>query len=432
MTFHFKPPNIGQRTGAPKNRETDDNWKLPFSTIFIQDSKKATIVFSDSLGVAIGASQTYASPEDTYYFDDLFSFITYKLDYTHATNGKPDLLVISEFEELFNLTFQALAGSVPDFTSGYMRIKNFDFVGRGATDVVRQKGPADLFERRAHRASLRGAGTGQEQIAITTSTNYDDHGTFNMQFKKANPIWEVLAKLPDTAITVAITGGGNAFGPLIDIALTAAAAATRFAKAVRWSTGGDPLVLDLTGRGLLTTSLDGSSVHFELNNDFFSERTGWIGAGAGLLALDKNGNSRIDDVTELFGSYTGSGLGDLAQYDLNADGKIDSADAVFSKLRVWQDANGDGVTDAGELQSLSQLGIASISLNGQAVNGVTPQGTEIRTYSTFTRTDGTTSGVYDAVFGNDQTDTVYRGESGQRANDNNMSSMKYSDARIAA
>jgi hypothetical protein len=132
-----------------------------------------------------------------------------------------------------------------------------------------------------------------------------------------------------------------------------------------------------------------SKVHFDLNNDFFSERTGWVGAG--------------------------SGLGDLAQFDLNADGNIDAGDAVFSKLRVWQDANSDSVTDAGELQSLSELGIASISLNGQAVNGVTPQGTEIRTYSTFTRTDGTTSGVYDAVFGNDQTDTVYRGESGQAA-----------------
>jgi hypothetical protein len=166
-------------------------------------------------------------------------------------------------------------------------------------------------------------------------------------------------------------------------------------------------------RGLDTTSLDGSSVHFDLNNDFFSERTGWIGSGAGLPALDKNGNSKIDDVTELFGSYTGSGLGDLAQFDLNHDGEIDAADAVFAKLRVWQDVNGDGATDAGELQSLSALGIASISLNGQAVNGVTPQGTEIRTYSAFTYTDGTTSGVYDAVFGNDQTNTVYRGESGQ-------------------
>jgi hypothetical protein len=49
---------------------------------------------------------------------------------------------------------------------------------------------------------------------------------------------------------------------------------------IRERQGGDPLVLDLTGHGLNTTSLDGSQVHFDLNNDFFSERTGWIGAGA--------------------------------------------------------------------------------------------------------------------------------------------------------
>lgn len=122
------------------------------------------------LGVAIGASQTYKSPEDTIYFDDLFSFINYKMDYTH---GRHDMLVINAFEELFNLTFQALGGTVPDFNAGYMRIKGFDFVG---------------------------SYTGQAQIALTNSTNYDDHGTFNMLFKKANPIWEVLAKLPDTAI----------------------------------------------------------------------------------------------------------------------------------------------------------------------------------------------------------------------------------------
>jgi hypothetical protein len=114
---------------------------------------------------------------------------------------------------------------------------------------------------------------------LPDSTNYYDHGTFNMLFKKANPIWEILAHLPDSAISVALTGGGNAFGPLIDIALTAAASVTRFAKANSWSTGGDPLVLDLSGRGLSSSSLDGSEVHFDMNNDFFSERTGWIGSG---------------------------------------------------------------------------------------------------------------------------------------------------------
>lgn len=72
----------------------------------------------------------------------------------------------------------------------------------------------------------------QAQIALTNSTNYDDHGTFNMLFKKANPIWEVLARLPDTAISVGLTGGGNAFGPLIDMALTGAATAAANDKSV--------------------------------------------------------------------------------------------------------------------------------------------------------------------------------------------------------
>ena len=340
-------------------------------------------ILSGLVGVAIGAAQTYTPPTQSIYFDFLISAIQYKLDFKHMLNGLPDLLVINVFENLTALVTDFLGGvTIPNPDKGVMRIKNFNFQGSYIGGI--QSGLAN-------------------------------QGTFGMVFKKANPLWEILAKLPDTAIQVAVTGGGNAFGPLIDQALTWTAYTIRNAKAVSWATGGDPLVLDLSGRGLNSSSLDGSSVHFDLNNDFFSERTGWIGSGAGLLALDKNGNSKVDDVTELFGSYTGSGLGDLAAYDLNLDGKIDSADAVFGKLRVWQDVNGDGITDAGELQSLSTLNIASISLAGQVVNGTTPQGTEIRTYSTFTRTDGSTSGVYDAVFGNDQTDTVYRGESGQAA-----------------
>jgi len=281
-------------------------------------------------------------------------------------------------------------------------------------------------EKKVETFDLVGSCTDAGQVALASER------TFGMVFKKANPIWAVLAVLPPTAITAALTGGGPEIGALIDEVLTGAASAQRFVKSMQWSSGADPLVLDLTGRGLATTSLDGSSVHFDLNNNFFAERTGWIGAGAGLLVLDKNGNGKVDDASEMFGTFTGSGLADLAQYDVNHDGVIDANDAVYASLQVWQDLNGDGVSQGGELSSLADLGIASIALSGQAVNATTPQGTEIRTYSTFTRTDGTTSGVYDAVFGNDQTDTVYRGESGQRANDNNMSLMKYSDARIAA
>ena len=78
----------------------------------------------------------------------------------------------------------------------------------------------------------------------------------------------------------------------------------------------------------------------------------------------------IDNVTELFGNQNVSGFAMLAAYDLNADGKIDAADAIFSQLRVWRDADQDGVTDAGELSTLAELGIVSISLANNAAPGV--------------------------------------------------------------
>jgi hypothetical protein len=38
---------------------------------------------------------------------------------------------------------------------------------------------------------------------LSLSQKYEDIGTFGMVFKRANPIWEVLALLPDTAISAA-------------------------------------------------------------------------------------------------------------------------------------------------------------------------------------------------------------------------------------
>ena len=54
--------------------------------------------------------------------------------------------------------------------------------------------------------------------------------------------------------------------------------------------------------------------------------------------------------------------------DGNADGVIDAKDDRFADLRVWQDANGDDVSQADELQSLTDAGIAIISLEHGAAN----------------------------------------------------------------
>ncbi|MEL0153286.1 MAG: hypothetical protein VW779_08695, partial [Halieaceae bacterium] len=49
-------------------------------------------------------------------------------------------------------------------------------------------------------------------------------------------------------------------------------------------------------------------------------------------------------------------------FDTNQDGVLDAQDERFDEFAVWQDHDSDGVTDEGELTSLTDLGIESIEL----------------------------------------------------------------------
>ena len=131
---------------------------------------------------------------------------------------------------------------------------------------------------------------------------------------------------------------------------------------------GDPLVLDLNGDGVHLIGLDGSHVNFDFGADGFRERTGWASAGDGFLARDLDGNGKIESLAELFGTTTQDAFTMLRGFDIDGDGKITSADAVWSTLKVWQDANSNGITDAGELKTLADLGITEIGLGNTAVD----------------------------------------------------------------
>ena len=171
----------------------------------------------------------------------------------------------------------------------------------------------------------------------------------------------------------------------------------------------DPIVLDLSGSGVELTAQAGSNAYFDLYGNGFAVNTGWVGPETGILALDANGNGRIDDIAEVFGNATTDGFTALKSADDNGDGVIDAKDAVFADLLVWTDTNGDGVTEDGELHSLSELGIASIDLaavaSGESVNGNT-----IGEVGSFTRSDGTTGVVAEAFFRNDRTDSRFAGD----------------------
>ena len=164
----------------------------------------------------------------------------------------------------------------------------------------------------------------------------------------------------------------------------------------------DPLVFDLDGDGITTVSLEESNSFFDLDNNGFAEKTSWVSAKEGLLAYDKNGDGIINGGNELFGDRTlmkdgktlaSSGFAALAEYDDNKDGKIDSNDVIYALLRIWQDADGDGIASAGELRRLVDLGIVSIGLS-YSNTGVTDSANNIQVRTgTFTLTDGSSRAV---------------------------------------
>ena len=164
----------------------------------------------------------------------------------------------------------------------------------------------------------------------------------------------------------------------------------------------DPLVFDLGGDGITTVSLEESNAFFDLDNNGFAEKTSWVGVKEGLLAYDKNGDGVINGGNELFGDRTlmkdgktlaSSGFAALTEYDDNKDGKIDSNDVIYALLRIWQDADGDGIASAGELRRLVDLGIVSIGLS-YSNTGVTDSANNIQVRTgTFTLADGSSRTV---------------------------------------
>ena len=97
------------------------------------------------------------------------------------------------------------------------------------------------------------------------------------------------------------------------------------------------------------------------------------------------------------GTQALNGYAALQALDTNGDGMISSSDAAFADLKVWVDSNSDGVTQAGELHTLSSLGIASIST--QAVATVSKDnGNLVGLTSTYQTTSGVTHDTADVWF----------------------------------
>jgi serine-aspartate repeat-containing protein C/D/E len=127
--------------------------------------------------------------------------------------------------------------------------------------------------------------------------------------------------------------------------------------------------------------------------------SGWISGGDGFLAIDSNGNGRIDGISELFGGNgKGDGFAKLASFDSNADGLVNDLDAAFGQLMVWRDANGNHATDAGELVGLADAGVASLTTAYTELPQLDAQGNLHLERSTATLSDGMSIAMTDVYF----------------------------------
>ena len=123
----------------------------------------------------------------------------------------------------------------------------------------------------------------------------------------------------------------------------------------------DPLVIHLNGD---INHLSSAAFEFDIDSDGDKETLAFAGSGSGFLVLDKNGDGKINNGSELFGPATGNGFQELAAYDEDGNGFIDAGDSVYEQLQVWtKDQNGKD-----QLISLKAADVAAIGTH----NGVSP------------------------------------------------------------
>lgn len=183
----------------------------------------------------------------------------------------------------------------------------------------------------------------------------------------------------------------------------------------------DPLVLDLNGDGVRLTNYVSSPVLFDVDHDGKREITGWVSPEDGIVVVDRNNNGKIDDISETLSEYYGGqagtdgsggtkpykdGFAALKSLDTNNDNIFNASDNAWSSVKVWVDANhdgkswddadNDGVIDAGEaseLKTLAELGITSINLANTAQSGKVLDGNEVLASGSFVQNGVTREAV---------------------------------------
>lgn len=178
-----------------------------------------------------------------------------------------------------------------------------------------------------------------------------------------------------------------------------------------------PIAFDLNNDGIIgvtgeTSSINknlnavlGRTVNFDINNDGVKDQIEWFdGNGDGILVDNRDNMAAVDmNGSRLFGDESGkysNGYDKLATFDTNKDNILSQEE--LDGLSIWID-DGDAKVEKGELKSLKELGIESISTQ---MNEVTNNEGKTFMQSIATKDDGSTILSEDVWFQEKSNDTV--------------------------
>jgi hypothetical protein len=166
-----------------------------------------------------------------------------------------------------------------------------------------------------------------------------------------------------------------------------------------------PVVLDIDNDGLELVSVADSKAYFDLDGDGVAEKLGWISGGDAILVFDANDSGSVDNRIEFafvaWKEGAKTDLEGLSHFDTDGDGHLSSADAgsrfSWDQFMIWKDANGNGVSEQGELVTLKEAGIVSIGLDLRG-NASEMNGNIVHQTTTFRYADGSEGTVGDVSF----------------------------------
>lgn len=115
-----------------------------------------------------------------------------------------------------------------------------------------------------------------------------------------------------------------------------------------------------------------AAVVFDADGTGVKRKWTWVTPKAAWLVYDPKGSGKVDSALQLFGSVTfwmfwPDGYAALRALDDDRDGQLTGDE--LKGLALWHDANGNGVSDPGEVKPLAEHGVTAVGCKVEVLKG---------------------------------------------------------------